>query len=79
VNTQVPSVRTLGITYRESQNEDKNENLFHGFSDTAFANQDDGKSTSGYIFLASGGVITWKWKKQTIIALSTTSQNMRPS
>jgi hypothetical protein len=27
---------------------------------------------SGYVFLASGGAITWKYKKQSIIALSTT-------
>ena len=30
------------------------------------------KSTMGYVFLAAGGVITWKSKKQSIIALSTT-------
>jgi hypothetical protein len=63
--------KTLGITYRGSQDENKS-NLFHGFSDAAFANQDDGKSTSGYVFLASGGGITWKSKKQSIIALSST-------
>jgi hypothetical protein len=63
--------RTLGITYHTSQ-DDNNENLFHGFSDAAYANQDDNKSISGYVFLVSGGAITWKSKKQTIIALSTT-------
>ena len=64
--------RTFGITYHDSKDENNNGNLFHGFSDAAFANQDDGKSTSGYVFLASGGAITWKSKKQSIIALSTT-------
>jgi hypothetical protein len=65
-------MRNFGITYRGSKDEIKEGNLFYGFSDAAFANQDDGKSTSGYIFLASRGAITRKSKKQTIIALSTT-------
>jgi len=47
-------------------------NLFHGFADAAFANTDDYKSTTGYVFLASEGAITWKSKKQTIIAMSST-------
>jgi hypothetical protein len=64
--------KTLGITYRKPQDANDDDNLFHGFSDAAFANQDDGKSTSGYVFLASGGAITWKSKKQTVIALSST-------
>ena len=64
--------KTLGITYSASEDEDDAENLFHGYSDAAFANQEGGKSTSGYVFLASGGAITWKSKKQSIIALSTT-------
>ena len=60
--------RSLGSTYCESQ--DKNEEtLFHGYSDAAFVNQDDDKSTSEYVFLASKGAITWKLEKQTIIAL----------
>ena len=36
----------------------------------AFTSTDDHKSTTGYVFLASGGAITWKSKKQTVIALS---------
>jgi hypothetical protein len=52
--------------------DDNDENIFHGFSDTAYANQDDNKSTLGYVVLASGGAITWKSKKHTIITLSTT-------
>jgi hypothetical protein len=64
--------RNLGITYRKPDDTDDNENFFHGFADAAFANADDGKSTSGYVYVASGGAITWKSKKQTIIALSST-------
>ena len=32
---------------------------------------DDSKETSGYIFSIVGGVISWKFKKQTILAQST--------
>ena len=53
-------------------NRTRNNNFFFRFADAAFANHDDHKSTSGYIFLASGGAITWKSKKQTTIALSST-------
>ena len=31
---------------------------------------DDRKSTSGYVFLISGGAVSWRSKKQTCIALS---------
>jgi len=63
--------KNLGITYSKTSN-NPNNNIFHGFADAAFANHDDHKSTSGYIFLAAGGAITWKSKKQMTIALSTT-------
>src|ERR1700678_1903168 len=49
-----------GITYSK-QSIKPNENNFYGFADAAFANHDDLKSTSGYVFLASGGAITWKF------------------
>ena len=65
--------KNFSITYsKTSTNPHNNSNLIYGFADAAFANQDDHKSTSGYVFLASGGAITWKSKKQTTIALSST-------
>ena len=64
--------KTLGITYRASQDETGDGNLFHGFADASFASADDLKSITGYVFLAAGGAITWRSKKQTIIALSST-------
>ena len=64
--------KTLGITYKIRGDEIHSGNLFYGFADAAYANQEDFKSTTGYVFIASGGAITWKSKKQTIIALSTT-------
>jgi hypothetical protein len=66
-------MKTLGIIYKRSLDEiGENLNLFHGFADAAFASTEDLKSTTGYAFLAVGGAITWKSKKQTIIALSST-------
>ena len=64
--------KNLGITYSENPDHDRLStlSLFHGYADAAYANSDDLKSTSGYVFLASGGVITWKSKKQTTRALS---------
>jgi hypothetical protein len=47
-------------------------NIFYGYSDAAYANADDLKSTSGYVFLAGGAAITWGSRKQTTIALSST-------
>jgi hypothetical protein len=60
-----------GITYSKLAENECN-NSFYGYADAAFANHDDMKSTSGYVFLASGGAVTWKSKKQTTIALSST-------
>ena len=54
-----------GLTYSKTST-NTNENSFYRFADAAYANHDDHKSTSGYVFLASGGAITWKSKKQTI-------------
>ena len=52
--------KSHGITYLDSpSNVTKNPNHFHGFANATFANQDDLKSTSGYVFLAAGGAITW--------------------
>jgi KUP system potassium uptake protein len=64
--------KTLGITYSNSQDATENRNLFHGYADAAYANTNNHKSTTGYVFISAGGAITWKSKKQTIIALSST-------
>ncbi|XP_038695478.1 secreted RxLR effector protein 161-like [Tripterygium wilfordii] len=43
-----------------------------GFSDADWASdRDERKSTSGYVFILSGGAISWCSKKQSCIALST--------
>jgi hypothetical protein len=61
-----------GITYRNDDTTLNNDNLCYGYSDAAYANTDDHKSTSGYVFLVNKGAITWGSKKQSTIALSTT-------
>jgi hypothetical protein len=44
-----------------------------GYTDSDWAgDRGDRKSTSGFVFLFCGGAISWKSKKQTIVALSTT-------
>jgi len=49
----------------------KNE-ILSAYSDTDWAGDvNDRKSTSGYIFVLSGGAVSWKSRKQTCVALST--------
>ena len=64
----------MGIIYSAtSQNElQESNNLFHGYADAAYANTDDYKSVSRYVFIVGGGAIKWQSKKQTTIALSST-------
>jgi len=65
--------KNLSITYlKTSNNTNRNSNIIYGFANAVFANHDDHKSTSGYIFLAAEGAITWKSKKQMMISLSST-------
>ena len=60
--------RSYGITY--SLNPQYPALL--GYADAVYANADNLKLTSGYVFLLEGGAITWRSKKQTTIALSST-------
>ena len=74
--------KNFGIPYQINPNNNNyigdSSNLFYGYADAAYANADELKSTSGYVFLASGGAITWKSKKQTTRALSSTEENILP-
>jgi hypothetical protein len=62
-------MKTYGITYSNSPEAG---NLFYGYTDAAYANADDLKLTLGYIYLMAGGAVTWRSKKQTTIAMSST-------
>jgi hypothetical protein len=61
--------RTYGITYTYTSDSDIS---LVGYADAAHKNRDDAKSTTGYVFLAANGAITWRSGKQTITALSST-------
>ena len=61
--------RDLGIIYKTLPHQ---VNFFHGFADAAYKNHDDLKSTTGYVFFAGDGAITWSSKKQTTKALLST-------
>jgi hypothetical protein len=63
----------FSITYSNTPNHlNNNFNIFDGFADAAYTNHDHHKSTSGYVFSAAGGAITWKSKKKSTITLLTT-------
>ena len=66
--------KNLAIKYSANPQDKLHEksNIFYGYADAAYANTDDYKSTSGYVFIVGGGAITWRSKKQTTIALSST-------
>uniref|UniRef100_A0A151UDF9 Retrovirus-related Pol polyprotein from transposon TNT 1-94 n=1 Tax=Cajanus cajan TaxID=3821 RepID=A0A151UDF9_CAJCA len=58
----------LGIHYKRQGKTD-----LTSYCDSDYAgDQDDRKSTSGYVFLLSSGAISWSSRKQPIVTLSTT-------
>lgn len=57
-----------GIYYKNGGN-----NKLMAFTDSDYAGDiEDSRSTSGYVFMLSSGVISWSSKKQPIVTLSTT-------
>jgi len=57
---------TLGIVYGDQSPD------ITGYTDADWAaDAHDRKSVSGYLFVLAGGPITWKSKKQSVVALST--------
>jgi len=61
--------RSYGITYSDVLG---HPNYFFSYADTAFANTDNQKSTTSYVFMIAGGTVTWYSKWQSITALSLT-------
>ncbi|KAM1053550.1 hypothetical protein ACFX2I_000976 [Malus domestica] len=58
----------LGIFYKKGGTEE-----LTGYTDSDYAgDQDDRKSTSGYVFMMSSGAVSWSSKKQPVVTLSTT-------
>ena len=62
--------REYGITYRAETR--PGEAQFVGYADASYACNDDSTSVSGYVFIMSGGAITWASQKQNNVTLSTT-------
>ncbi|XP_058760362.1 secreted RxLR effector protein 161-like [Vicia villosa] len=61
----------LGLHYK------KFPDVLEGHSDADWNTlSDDSKATSGYIFSIAGGAVSWKSKKQTMLAQSTTESEM---
>lgn len=59
--------RDLGLFYQ------KGEKGLFGFTDSDYAgDQDDRRSTSGYVFMLGTAAVSWSSKKQPIVTLSTT-------
>jgi hypothetical protein len=61
--------KTHSITYKAVKD---CPDFFHRYADAAYANMDDYKLTSSYVFITGEGAITWSLKKQ----ISTTSSLM---
>ena len=62
-------MRTLGLTYRGS--EDLNNEELNIYCDADWASDVDRKSISGYMITLVGGAVVWSSKKQSMVILST--------
>ena len=60
---------TYGITYKQQI---YTQTPFIGYTDAGFTNVEQKKSTTDTCFLSAGGAVTWRSKKQSLSALSTT-------
>jgi hypothetical protein len=60
--------RSYGITYKALPDRS---DFFSGYADAAYANADEERSTTGYVFIAGEGAITWCSRKQISNAVST--------
>ena len=64
----IAGTREFGLLFTRSDSSDCT-----GFSDADWAgDQDDRKSTSGYLFRVGNATVSWGSKKQSCVALSTT-------
>ncbi len=59
------ATQNLAITYSA-----KADPKINGYADANYAESSDRKSIGGYIFIKNGGAISWKSKKQSVIAQS---------
>ena len=77
----------FGLYYRTQSNDDKlslitNKDIFpssrepEGYADASFANEENRKSRSGYLFFMAGAIVTWCSKKQPVISVSSTESEL---
>ncbi|KAI1685652.1 hypothetical protein KJE20_03617 [Pyrenophora tritici-repentis] len=59
-------------SYDDNKNNTNTTLHLHGYSDASFADGEDRKSTSGYLFKLAGGTICHKSVKQKLVTTSTT-------
>ncbi|XP_038707298.1 secreted RxLR effector protein 161-like [Tripterygium wilfordii] len=58
---------SLGLFYKKGGDEE-----LVGYTDSDYVgDQDDRRSTSGYVFMMGSGVVSWSSKKQPVVTLST--------
>ena len=58
----------FGLFYKKGEKQE-----LTGYTDSDYADdQDDRKSTSGYVFMLSSNAVSWSSKKQSVVTLSTT-------
>ncbi|KAI5338369.1 hypothetical protein L3X38_017640 [Prunus dulcis] len=68
-----PIVLGLKLVKNSSENKKGKAGELIAFSDSDYAGDlDDRKSTTGYVFMLSSGVVSWSSKKQPVVTLSTT-------
>ena len=61
-----------GIVYGKGQETTNCVNNLHGYSGSDFGRDvDNRKSTSGHLFMYARGAVSWRGKKQTVVAQST--------
>ena len=64
----IQGTRSYGIEYQATSND-----KLHGYSDADWAGDiEDRRSTSGYAFELNNGCVSWRSKKQSTVALSST-------
>ena len=67
----VKGTTSLGVLYRKGAQNSVNELKVYTDSDYA-GDTEDRRSTSGFVFILSGGAVAWSSKKQPVVTLSTT-------
>jgi hypothetical protein len=67
IQRYVKGTTSFGMFYRKGGDAE-----FFGYTDSDYAgDQDDRKSTSGYVFMMNSSAISWSSKKQPVVTLST--------